>query len=144
VLFDTSWMTSIAALERSTHADYPDTPATRQPSRSAEDFAALARGGTRFFGAVVGDALVGVTAITAGGDYAETEFTSVHGAHRRRGIARAVKAASILAVAADGVRVFGTGGAQVNAASIRMNESLGYAVEERWVSLAEPTHSRVR
>jgi GNAT superfamily N-acetyltransferase len=136
---DGSWMVSVASLEASTHADYPDTPATRQPARSSDDFVALARGGTRYVGAVDGGTLVGLTAITAHGDYAETEFTSVLESHRRRGIARAVKAASILALAADGVRTFGTGGAQVNAASIRRNESLGYVVEERWISFAEPS-----
>jgi hypothetical protein len=62
----------------------------------------------------------------------------VDAAHRRRGLAVAVKAASILALADDGVRVFGTGGAAVNAGSIRMNEHLGYVIEERWFSLAPP------
>lgn len=50
----------------------------------------------------------------------------------------AVKAASIMALADDGVRVFGKGGAQVNAGSVRMNENLGYAIEERWLSLKLP------
>ena len=68
----------------------------------------------------------------------ETEFTSVHPAYRRRGLAVAVKAASITALAEDGVRIFGTGGAQVNTGSIRMNEHLGYAIEERWLSLRMP------
>ena len=68
----------------------------------------------------------------------ETEFTSVDPAHRRKGLAVAVKAASIIALAADDVRIFGTGGAEANSGSIRMNEHLGYSIEERWLSLTMP------
>ena len=64
--------------------------------------------------------------------------TSVDPSYRRLGLAVAVKAASIKALAADGIRNFGTGGAQSNAGSIRMNEHLGYVIEERWLSLAPP------
>ena len=85
---------------------------------------------------------VSVISLTA--ERAETEFTSVHSSYRRRGLAVAVKSASITAFADDGVRIFGTGGAQVNAGSIRMNEHLGYAIEERWLSLAMPQEARKR
>lgn len=160
---DATWIPRIVDLERLTHADYPDTPATRQPQRSERDVDDLYRAGTRFFGAangsgsdgrvaddpvaddpVVSDrphgdrALVALTAVTPHGEYAETEFTSVDPIYRRRGLARAVKSASIVTLAGEGVRTFGTGGAQVNAASIGMNESLGYVIEERWVTLEEP------
>ena len=54
-----------------------------------------------------------------------TEGTSIHRSCRHSGLAIAVKAASITAVANEGVRIFGTGGAQINAGSIRMNEHLG-------------------
>jgi len=50
-------------------------------------------------------------------------------------VATAVKAASVLALAADGVRVFGTGGAGSNAASLGMNQAVGYRVTERWLTL---------
>ena len=50
-------------------------------------------------------------------------------------MATAVKAASVLALAADGVRVFGTGGAGSNAASLGMNLAVGYRVTERWLTL---------
>lgn len=44
----------------------------------------------------------------------------------------------MLTLAGEGVTVFGTGGADVNGASIAMNERVGYVIEERWVSLAPP------
>lgn len=72
------------------------------------------------------------------GRRAETEFTSVSRAYRRQGLSSAVKGASLVALAAEGALVFGTGGAAVNAASIAMNESLGYVLTERWVSYANP------
>jgi hypothetical protein len=65
-------------------------------------------------------------------------FTSVLAAYRRRGIGQAVKAQSILALYADGVRLFGTGGAALNDASLGANLALGYIVEERWRSYAPP------
>jgi hypothetical protein len=69
---------------------------------------------------------------------AETEFTSVARAYRRQGLSIAVKGASIVAFASEGASVFGTGGAAVNAASIAMNESLGYVLTERWISYETP------
>jgi glycerate kinase len=58
--------------------------------------------------------------------------------YRGRGIGQAVKAASVLALHADGVRVFGTGGAALNDASLGANLALGYVIEERWRSYAPP------
>ncbi|GIJ00582.1 hypothetical protein CLV28_1180 [Sediminihabitans luteus] len=154
----------VAALEALTHPDYPQTPATPHTLLGADDVAALVRDGVRFFGARAAHgggsgarpdgpgaedarwtssaprpvpALTAVTGVRREGERAETEFTSVHPDHRRDGLATAVKAASVLALAAEGVRVLGTGGAQVNAASVRMNERLGYVLEERWLTLAE-------
>ena len=63
---------------------------------------------------------------------------ATHPSCRCRGLAVAVKSASIMALADDGVRIFGTGGARATAGSIRMNEHLGYSIEERWLSLAMP------
>ena len=98
---------------------------------------ALWEEGFRFFGAFLNGELAAVTVISSGeNDYAETEFTSVAREHRRKGLGAGVKAASILALAAVGVRVFGTGGAQVNEASLAMNRAVGYVVEERWLSYA--------
>lgn len=135
---DASWDEGIAGLEARTHADYPVTPATANPLRDAAAIGSLRAEGMRFFGAVIGEELVAVTAIRSLATRAETEFTSVAPAHRRRGLAAAVKAASVLAMLADGRRSFGTGGAQVNAASLAMNARLGYEVTERWLALRAP------
>ena len=135
---DSSWALQVTTLEALNHADYPYTPATSVPHRDESDVLELWRSGCRLFGAINDGQLVAVSAISLTAARAETEFTSVHRSYRRRGLAVAVKAASIMALAADSVRIFGTGGAQVNAGSIRMNEHLGYAIEERWLSLTMP------
>lgn len=126
---------AIAALEAAVRDDYPGGPATAPGSHDVEALAALRRGGTRCFAAFLGDDLVAVTTIRRDGEHAETDFTSVARAHRRRALAEAVKAASVLALAAEGATTFGTGGAEENAASIAMNTRLGYAVTERWLTL---------
>lgn len=126
---------AIAAVEKATNADYPVTPATTQPLRTEDELRSLVAAG-RAFGVRLQSRLVAVTVLSRiGPTVAETEFTSVLALARRRGFGTAAKAATILALAHEGVRTFGTGGAQVNAASIRMNESLGYVIEERWLSL---------
>ena len=135
---DASWAPQVTALEALNHADYPYTPATAAPHRDESDVRELWRSGCRLFGAINDGQLVAVSTIRLTTGRAETEFTSVHRSCRRRRLAVAVKAASITALANDGVRIFGTGGAQVNAGSIRMNEHLGYAIEERWLSLTVP------
>ena len=135
---DASWAPQVTALEALNHADYPYTPATAAPHRDESDVRELWRSGCRLFGAINGGQLVAVSTIWLTTARAETEFTSVHRSCRRRGLAVAVKAASIMALANDGIRIFGTGDAQINAGSIRMNEHLGYAIEERWLSLTMP------
>lgn len=130
----------IAALEAAVREDYPGGPATAPAVHDPMALSALRAGGMRFFAAFAGDRLVAVTAITRGdGDRAETDFTAVSREHRRRGLAEAVKAASVLALAEEGARVFGTGGAEENAASLAMNARLGYAVTERWLTLTPPS-----
>ena len=129
---------AIAALDATVRVDYPGGPAT---APQVHDVAALARlraGGTRFFAAFgrAGD-LVAVTAIRRDGEHAETDFTAVARPHRRRGLAEAVKAASVLALSREGAQVFGTGGAEENAASLAMNARLGYVVTERWLTLVD-------
>jgi GNAT superfamily N-acetyltransferase len=135
---DARWAPQVTALEALNYADYPYTPATEVPHRDESDVLELWRSGCRIFGAIDGGQLVAVSVIRLTTARGETEFTSVDPSYRRRGLAMAVKAASILALADDGVRIFGTGGAQVNTGSIRMNEHLGYAIEERWLSLTMP------
>jgi GNAT superfamily N-acetyltransferase len=126
----------VAALEATVREDYPGGPATAPEVHDPAALAALREGGTRFVAAFDGDgALVAVTATRRDGDRAETDFTAVARAHRRRGLAEAVKAASVLALTAEGATVFGTGGAEENAPSLAMNARLGYVVTERWVTL---------
>lgn len=125
----------IVELESRVAGDYPVTPATQHEAPTAADLRALFDGGARGFGALdASGRLVAVTVVRILGDRAETEFTSVDPDFRGAGLSKAVKAASILAFAADGVRVFGTGGAAVNEASLRMNAAVGYVVTERWAS----------
>jgi GNAT superfamily N-acetyltransferase len=134
---DTRSDAAIAALEAAVREDYPGGPATAPDAHDAAALAALRAGGTRFFAVIdPSDGLVAVTAIRRDGGHAETDFTSVARAHRRRGLAEAVKAASVLALLRDGVTGFGTGGAEENAASLAMNARLGYTVTERWLTLA--------
>lgn len=121
-------------LETANEKDYPYTPATHRVVQPLDELAELWTTG-RVFGAFDGERLVGATYISHEG---ETGFTSVLDGYRGRGIGQAVKAASILALYADGVRVFGTGGAALNDASLGANLALGYVIEERWRSYAPP------
>jgi len=129
---------AIAALEAAVRDDYPGGPATAPGVHDVPALEGLRAAGTRCFAAFDGPDLVAVTAIRRSGERAETDFTAVARSHRRRGLAEAVKAASVLALAAEGARVFGTGGAEENAASLAMNARLGYAVTERWLTLVPP------
>ena len=133
-----SWAPQVTAREALNHSDYPYTPATAVPHRDESDVLELWESGYRLFGAITDGQRVAVSASSLTATRAKTEFTSLHRSYRRKGLAVAVKAASVTALAHDGVRIFGTGGAQVNAGSIRMNEHLGYAIQERWLSLTLP------
>ena len=129
---------AIAALDRLNAADYPSTPSTAHAAPTVDDVGNLFVDGVRFYGVWDGDELVAVSGIRRLPDRAETEFTSVRADHRGRGLAYAVKAAGILALAAEGVTVFGTGGAAANAGSLAMNRGLGYVVEEHWYDYEAP------
>ncbi|MGV1034707.1 MAG: GNAT family N-acetyltransferase [Microbacteriaceae bacterium] len=128
----------VCGLDQLTYDDYPVTPQNAPERRTLVDVRALWERGARLFGAYDDSQLVAVTVIDQDGEHAETDFTAVAPTVRGRGLAAAVKAASVLALTAEGVRTFGTGGAAVNEASIRMNEAIGYTIEERWVSLTPP------
>ena len=131
---DRSYATAWHELETANEKDYPYTPATHRVVEPVDELAELWTTG-RVFGAFDGARLVGATYISLKG---ETGFTSVLDGIRR-GVGQAVKAASILALYADGVRVFGTGGAALNDASLGANLALGYVIEERWRSTHYPT-----
>ena len=129
---------SVRKLEAENHADYPFSPATEHPRRDLHATKSLWSDGYSLFGAFHADALIGVTAIKLDGDHAETEFTSVSASHRRQGVGSAVKSASIIAMFQRGGRMFGTGGAQINASSIAVNSALGYVLVEKWLSFTKP------
>jgi GNAT superfamily N-acetyltransferase len=119
------------ALEVANEADYPYTPATERVVGSLEKTAGLWPE-HRVFGAFDGSRLVGATVIRHHEGMGDTRFTSVLATYRRRGVAQAVKAASILAFLDLGVTRFASGGAAVNEASLQANKSLGYELAERW------------
>ncbi|MFI6827024.1 hypothetical protein ACIBG5_07980 [Kribbella sp. NPDC050241] len=119
------------ALEKSNESDYPYTPATHRVVGDLATVRALWPE-HRVFGAFDGSRLVGATAIRSHEGFGDTRFTSVLSTHRRRGVAQAVKAASILAFLDVGITRFSTGGAAANVGSLRANESLGYTLTERW------------
>jgi len=128
---------AVLALDAATAADYPGGVATsHEPLDAASAHDLLARG--RVFGAEYAGALVAVTVTSRVGDRVETGFTAVHPEHRGRGLASAVKAASVLAHAEDGAVLFGTGGASTNAASLAMNRAVGYEITETWHTYAPP------
>ncbi len=134
---------ALHALETANNADYPYTPATERVVGSLDTVRELWKQG-RVFGALNGERLVAATTISLIGEgeqqRGETGFTSVLAGYRGRGIGQAVKAQSILALYAEGVRVFGTGGAAANDASLGANLALGYVIEERWRSYAPPAN----
>jgi len=119
------------ALEKTNESDYPYTPATHRVVGDLATVRALWPE-YRVFGAFDGSRLVGATAIRSHEGFGDTRFTSVLSTHRRRGVAQAVKAASILAFLDIGITRFSTGGAAANVGSLRANESLGYTLTERW------------
>ncbi len=72
------------------------------------------------------------------------EFTVTDRAARGRGLATALKAYAILTLWRDGVRHFGTGGAEVNEASLRANLRLGYEIEPLWLTYGRMVGTPVR
>ncbi|MCA5892624.1 acetyltransferase [Isoptericola sp. NEAU-Y5] len=131
---------AVVDLDTVSAADYPHTVATAHDVPDAAALAAaLGRGGTWAFGALTpGGRLDAVTVLTRLTDRVDTDLTVTRAASRRRGLATAVKAAAVLALAGQGHAWFGTGGAGANAASRRANEALGYEVTERWLHLEVP------
>jgi GNAT superfamily N-acetyltransferase len=148
------------ALDRATLADYPGGPATRHDPLTPAT--ARPAAGRRAWGAFATDAATAAPSLLAmtftveppaprasvspvdpdpvdpGVEAVETDFTVVARGWRGRGLGSAVKAASVLALLADGHRRFRTGGATENAASLAAAHTLGYLVDERWLTLEPP------
>lgn len=126
---------AVLALDTATLADYPGGVATRHdPLTESRARPAPERRGFGAF-AGVGRALA-VNFVDLDGQRAETDFTVVAAESRGLGLGAAVKAASVLALLAEGVEVFRTGGAAENSAILATNRSLGYVIDEEWLTLA--------
>jgi len=122
---------ALHALEKANEQDYPDTPATHHEVGDLDKTRALWPD-YRVFGAFDRSRLVGATVIRERDGFGATRFTSVLASYRGRGVAQAVKAASIIAFLDIGIARFTTGGAAANVGSLRANQSLGYTLTERW------------
>jgi GNAT superfamily N-acetyltransferase len=125
---------AVLHLDARTAEDYPGSVATQHAplDRSTVTLSASRRA----FGAFGPDRdLVAMTFVDIEGTKAETQFTVVHRAWRGQGLGIAVKAASVLALAAEGVTQFRTGGSADNLAILRANDAVGYIQDEEWVTL---------
>jgi hypothetical protein len=130
---------AVLALDAETLHDYPGGAATQHgplDARSAEPSRIRrAFGVWNETGVLVAMTYVHVDAQQSSAD---TDFTVVAPLARERGLGTAVKAASVLALLADGVRTFRTGGSAENPRIIAANTALGYVIDEEWVTLAAP------
>jgi GNAT superfamily N-acetyltransferase len=127
----------VLALDAQTQGDYPGGVATRH---EPFDRTSATPGPTRrAWGALSSTGrLVALTFVDLDGPAAETDVTVVHPDHRRRGLATTVKAASVLALLDAGIVRFRTGGSADNPAIVAANASLGYVVDETWLTLVAP------
>ncbi|PPF86745.1 acetyltransferase [Clavibacter michiganensis] len=131
---------AILALDAATLDDYPGGPATRHVDLTS-DSARVPAPGRRGYGAFdASGALLAMTFVDLdpSGRAAETDVTVVDAAHRGRGLGTAVKAASLRALLEVGVTAFRTGGSSENAAIVAAGASLGYRVDEEWLTLEAP------
>lgn len=132
---------AVLTLDRATLEDYPGGIATRHEPLTLER--AVCTASRRGFGVfnASGDALA-VTYVEIEEHHAETEFTVVARDYRGQGLGRAVKAGSILALVDDGVTTFRTGGSADNAASLAVNQDIGYVLDEHWLTLVRSRGQR--
>ncbi|MEX3566151.1 GNAT family N-acetyltransferase [Micrococcus endophyticus] len=126
----------VRRLDGETAADYPATAASSH-SPLPEDLAVrLTLPGHRGYGAFRDGVLAGFTLLDRLDDRWDVDRTAVHPTGRRRGLAAAVKALSVLEThREDGARTWGTGGAGANAGSLAMNRTLGFELEPLWLAL---------
>jgi hypothetical protein len=127
---------AVLKLDRATVRDYPGSVATRHTR--LDGITATPSAARRAFGVITltGD-LAAMTFIEVDGTNAETDFTVAQRVWRGRGFGSAVKAASILALASDGIQRFRTGGSVDNRAILSANDAVGYIRDEEWVTLEQ-------
>lgn len=125
---------ALLELELITNSDYPYTPATFHALPTPESTRSLWSPSNRIFGAIDEGVLIGIVATSRKGNIVELDFFSVLREYRGKGIGKAVASAAILDWANLGIRLFATGGAAVNTASLGTVHSLGFSFEERWRS----------
>lgn len=124
-------------LDAATATDYPGGVATTHELLTVARATPTAR--RRGFGVLDGGAnLVAMTFVDVDGGKAEVDFTVVARHRRGQGLARAVKAASLLALTGDGVTVVRTGGSDENRRILAANVDLGFRVDEHWLTLTRP------
>ncbi|MFD2078735.1 GNAT family N-acetyltransferase [Actinopolymorpha cephalotaxi] len=124
--------------------DFPSTPSTEPDRYTEEEFTGLIGAG-RAFGAWNADRLCALTVMRQQGpDRAGTEIIVTDRAERGRGLATAVKAYAIRTLWQEGVRHFGTGGAEVNEASLKANLRLGYEIEPLWLTYGRVARTPAR
>lgn len=129
---------AILVLDAATVNDYPGSVATLH-SPLTSDSVNLSRQ-RRAFGAETSHGeLVAMTFVDIDGARAETDFTVVARQWRGQKLGTAIKAASVIRLIADGVRVFRTGGSADNPSSIAANATVGYALDEEWLTLTAPS-----
>jgi GNAT superfamily N-acetyltransferase len=153
---DVSFTDALLKVELINNPDYPYTPATFHSVPTAESTQALWRSDNLIFGAIHNEVLVGAVATSRKRDkdflavaqgvpviafetsrvdeIVEIDFGSLLKEYRGKGIGKAMLAAAILAWAKSGIRIFATGGASINNASLGIVRSLGFSVEEKWRS----------
>lgn len=124
----------LLTVELANNADYPNTPATFHALPTIESMRALWREDNRIFGATNGNLLIGAISTSRREDVVELDFASILREYRGMGIGKALASAAILAWIEMGIRIFATGGAMTNEASLGTVRSLGFSVEEKWRS----------
>jgi predicted GNAT family acetyltransferase len=128
---------SALALDAATAGDYPGSVATAHKALTAQTATPPAR--RRGFGIFDSDGqLVAMTFLDIDGHRADVDFTVVSRDRRRQGLAAAVKAASLLSLEREGATLVRTGGSDENHAILVANRSLGFRVDEHWVTMTAP------
>ncbi|GAA2150538.1 hypothetical protein GCM10009826_06530 [Humibacillus xanthopallidus] len=130
-------VTAALALDSATARDYPGGVATAHERLTAVRASPAA--GRRGFGVLDADqnlvAMTFVDVVDVVGAEAEVDFTVVARHRRGRGLATAVKAASLLALKRAGVTTVRTGGSDENSGILAANQALGFQVDEHWPTL---------